>query len=103
MKLERNKPGGHGKYAVVRLSKVNADGDLEAHDSLNRLAVGGFVEYGSVGDSEEFFVIKLKDQYAEPALRAYADAARADDAEYAADVTALADRAAAHPNRKKPD
>jgi hypothetical protein len=102
--LERNKtPGGHGKYAVVRLNKVNADGDIEAHDSLNRLAVGGFVEFGSVGDVNEFFVVKLKDQYAEPALRAYAEAARADDPEYAADVIALADRAAAHPHRKKPD
>lgn len=57
-----------------------------------------------VGDPEEFFVLKLKDEFAEPALRAYADAAREWDPEYAAEVDAMADRAGRnHPLCKRPD
>jgi hypothetical protein len=103
MRLDRTAGNGTGKYAVVRLRKVDAAANDEAHASLNRLAVGGFVEFGRPGDDEEFFVIKLKDRYAESALRAYAMAAFEDDPEYAEDIMGLARRAATHPQRKKPD
>jgi hypothetical protein len=56
-----------------------------------------------VGDPEEFFVLKLKDEFAVPALLAYADAARDFDPEYAAEVEAMAYRAEVMPNRKRPD
>lgn len=59
-----------------------------------------------VGDPEEFFVLKLKDKYAPAALRAYADAVRADEAgdrEYAREVWQLSMRAERMPNRKRPD
>jgi len=66
----------------------------------------GKVTEGRVGDPEEFFVLKLKDRYTASALRAYAAAVRGDedgDLEYARDVQELSQRAAAMPNRKRPD
>lgn len=101
MKLDRNKDGAGGKYAVVRLREVPHDGEARAH--LDALVTGGFVEMGSVGDADEFFVVKLKDRYAAAALVAYAEAAASDDPEYAIEVLELAARAMAHPNRKTPD
>jgi hypothetical protein len=64
----------------------------------------GKVTQARVGDPDEFFAIKLKDEFAEVALRAMAEAARSWDPEYAADLDALADRAGPHhPLCKKPD
>jgi hypothetical protein len=57
------------------------------------LEAAGMLDYGEVGAPDEFFVIKLHDKYARNALIVYADAARFDDPEYAADVMELADRA----------
>lgn len=94
MKLLRNQT-----YAVVQLRDL----PFNAVSMLNTLSTGGFVEFGHPGTEDEFFVIKLKDVYAPAALSAYADAAQADDPEYASEVRALAVRAANHPNRKKPD
>lgn len=103
MKLDRNAPGSPGKYAVVRLRKIAPD-DNESHARLDALVAGGFVEFAKPGAEDEFFVVKLKDKFAAAALTAYAQAAWMDgDEEYAREVTALAERAAAHPNRKKPD
>jgi hypothetical protein len=56
-----------------------------------------------VGDPEEFFVLKLKDEFAAAALKAYALAAEGYDTEYAEEVYALALRAEMMPNRKRPD
>lgn len=56
-----------------------------------------------VGDPEEFFVLKLKDEFAAEALRAYAEAAFMFDREYAGEVFDLAERAEKMPNRKRPD
>lgn len=102
MKLDRNGPNGLGKYAVVKLRKIGP-GDDEARAHLDALVTGGFVEMGSTGDAEEFFVIKLKDRFAPAALRAYAEAAAAVDPEYAIEVLELVVRAIGHPNRKTPD
>jgi hypothetical protein len=65
----------------------------------------GKVTEGRVGDPEEFFVIKLKDQHAYAALRAYADdvVMVSGDLEYAGEVYDLALRAEQMPNRKLPD
>ena len=58
----------------------------------------------SAGHPEEFFVLKLKDEFSEPALRAYANAARDWDPEFASDVDEMADRAGKnHPLCKRPD
>lgn len=57
MKLDRNiNPDGKGKYALINL-RTNQ------------------VQWGGDG-GEQFFVIKYKDRFAAPALRAYAKAAR---------------------------
>jgi hypothetical protein len=102
MKLERHAGDqARGKYAVVRLRDIKRKTD-EA-EALQRLTVGGHVEFGNPGDEDEFFVVKLKDVYAPAALAAYAGAAMADDPEYAGEVMELALRAARHPGRKKPD
>lgn len=55
MKLDRNiRPDGTGKYALLNLRR-------------NR------IEWGNVGHDDEFFVIKLKDKFAQAALRGYVD------------------------------
>lgn len=102
MKLDRNAPESRGKYAIVRLRKIAPD-DYPTHQRLDVLAAGGFVEFAKPGTDDEFFVIKLKDRFAAAALRAYADAARADDPEYANEIDDLARRSAHHPNSKRPD
>jgi len=95
MKLDRNKnPSGRGKYALLKLREL---GDihpneikmaLETLDELSVAQVEQAVDYGDTPTSS-FFVIRLKDKYAVPALRAYADAARADDPEYASEIDEL--------------
>jgi hypothetical protein len=60
------------------------------------------VDFGDTADSD-FFVIRLKDKYAAPALAAYAMAAYRDDQEYGLQVLNLAKQAAEHPNQKQPD
>lgn len=85
MKLDRNiNKNRTGKYALLNLRKNK-------------------IEWGPVGSDEEFFVIKLKDQCATKALYAYALEAQKFDQEWADEVMEMAQRAAKHPNSKKPD
>lgn len=57
MKLDRNiNPDGRGKYALINLR-------------TNQVQWGG-------ADGEQFFVLKYKDRFAAPALRAYAKACK---------------------------
>jgi hypothetical protein len=103
MKLDRStNPDGRGKYALIKLRNL-PKADAETNERLTALNTGGFVEFGNVGDDDEFFVIKLKDAYAAAALTAYAQAALADDPEYANEILQMAARAALHPQRHKPD
>ncbi len=98
MRLDRNKnPDGRGKYAIINLRT----------DTIQWR-----------GGKDDFFVLKLKDRFAGPALQAYADAVEnyvkeycepckpsesAGWLEYAADVRALAEQAENHPSKKTPD
>lgn len=97
MKLDRNaNPSGMGKYALVNLRKVpknlqTEQGILSAIDPA--VWKPSIIDFGKAGDSDEFFVLRLKDKYAHAALTAYAQAARADDPEYAAEVEELLSRA----------
>lgn len=86
MKMDRNiNPDGRGKYALLNL-RTNQ------------------VQWGLVGEEDEFFVIKLKDKYARDALLAYARAAYADDIDWSMEVADLAERAGAQsPFCKAPD
>jgi len=109
MKLDRN-INGRGKYAIVNLREIERIGGVAmghnpdiAH-ALRILETNGLIEYGEVGSENEFFVIKLKDRYADSALARYAALASSDDPEYANDVAELASRAGSHsPFCKKPD
>lgn len=108
MKLDRNiNPSGKGKYALINLRKVPSDPHTPQDLAMSILDNPECVEFGKVGDPDEFWVIKLKDRYAEPALSAYADAIECDrdgDAEYAEEVGILADRSGMnHPLCKRPD
>lgn len=106
MKLDRNiNRNGVGKYALILLRNTatvseQESGHVEA--AINTLNHAGCLDYGEARDNE-FFVIRLKDQNAEAALRAYAKAAETHDPEWAHEVAALADKAANHPRKKRPD
>lgn len=105
MKLDRNSPDhkGQGKYALIRMRRVVALRDSQREDdkqakrdladALDTLEKLGIVEWGAPGSADEFFVIKLKDQYADAGLRSYSAAAGVDDPEYAQEVLDLARRA----------
>lgn len=101
MKLDRNLPAnnGRGKYALVKLRKVVAqDQSVQPAilDALKVLYAAGVLDYGNTGDAD-FFVIRLRDKHAAPALAAYAMAAYRDDPEYALEVLNLSKRAAEQP------
>ena len=104
MKLDRNRADdGRGKYAVVRMRRLDG-APAEIKGALALLLAGGFVTMDAPGGEDEFFVIMLKDKYADAALLAYAAVAWRDDPEYAAEVRALAARAGFnHPLCKQPD
>lgn len=101
MKVSRRTEGSPGKYAVVRLRDVQS---AEHQQAIDTLASGGFVSFENVGDKDEFFVIRLRDRYAQAALAAYAAAAEFDDPEYAAEVRDLMRRAGPNsPHSRRPD
>lgn len=109
MKLDRNiNPDGKGKYALLLLrkgmllpveSRIGWDGQTEI---LHYEAPAKMVDLGDTPESE-FFLVRLKDKYAAPALHAYADAAMSDDYEWASEVRRLAVKAENHPDKKLPD
>lgn len=101
MRLDRNNGTGKGKYALVLLRAI--DEDSEAYSLIQRLSELGVLDEGVRHSDSEFFVIRLKDKYAAPALEAYAKAASEDDVEWAADISAMAVRAQHHPAKKQPD
>lgn len=108
MRLDRI--NGGNRYAIIdmrKLKRIQAMGgptQNAVEQSLNVLRVHGLIETGEVGSPEEFFVLKLKDQLAEPALMAYAVAAQDHDKEYSADVWELSRRSGRfHPLCKLPD
>lgn len=103
MKLDRNvNPNGRGKYALLKLRRQQNPFSVECQIAATNLKNAGLLDFGDTEDTE-FFVIRLKDKYAAPALTAYALAAHADDPEYASEITKLAMLAEQHPNKKKPD
>lgn len=104
MKLDRNSnPDGRGKYALIKLRDTDAPLEMVKRavtpDRLAPLPV-------DLGDTPEteFFVIRLKDKYAAPALHAYADAVLKDnDIDYAFDIRCLANRSSRCTNKRNPD
>jgi hypothetical protein len=112
MKLDRNiNPNGIGKYALLKLRMLEnvrdpgAFGELASSvaKALELLEMDGILDWGNTPQTD-FMVIRLKDKYAQAALRAYADAARSDDPEYAAEIDEMAARSGpSHPFCKRPD
>lgn len=101
MKVQRRAGESSGKYAVVKLRELATN---EQREAMQTLISGGFVSFENIGDVDEFFVVRLRDRYAQAALAAYAAAAEIDDPEYAAEVRQLMLRAGpSHPNVKRPD
>jgi hypothetical protein len=75
MRLVRNITNDRrGKYAVIRMHKLPDDPGRRADVdfALRTLERNGMLEWGEPGTEREFFVIMLKDRYAEAALKGYA-------------------------------
>lgn len=103
MKLDRNVGDGRGKYGLLkrrRLAQIDAwdggDGEVADRqavlDAIALLERAEVIEWGCTPETE-FFVIKLRDEFALPALDAYATAAEAFDMEYAQEIGRLCERA----------
>ena len=96
MRLIRNQTKNQqGKYAVVRLEKMPDDPSrrCDVEYALRILFENSLLTYGHPNTKDEFFVMFLRDSYALPALKAYANSAEADGAtDYADDVCDLAAR-----------
>jgi hypothetical protein len=112
MKLDRNIAGnaGRGKYAVVKMRvlaqivKENGRMPNALRDALAALEAVGALDYGAIHTADEFFLIRLKDEFSTPALRAYANAAEDYDFEYASEVRDMARRSGKYSEFcKKPD
>lgn len=112
MKLDRNLPNnkGRGKYALVLMRRIAAletqdrEGFAEVWGALQILMRYGALDYGDANTASEFFVMRLKDQYADAALRSYSAAAGVNDPEWAQEVLNLARRAGRfNPHCKNPD
>lgn len=104
MKLDRNlNPDGRGKYALVLMREETTLWKRIHNHGLDKVLVStNAIDFGSNPDTE-FFVIRLKDKFAAPALLAYSLAAReAGQTEWADEVFRLAEKAANHPNKKMP-
>lgn len=96
------------KYSLVKMQKVNAIEDLvvkkEIDMALAVLKNAGVLVDALPSSEDEFFPIMLKDQYAPPALFAYAYAIREYDPDLSASVFMLNMRAGeSSPYCKLPD
>lgn len=105
MQMDRDiSPDGRGKYILINQRKLATRPRTAEELAAAILANPEAVEFGTTGSENEFFLIKLKDRYAQEALHAYAGAASEHDTEWAAAVDRLAERAGpASPYCKLPD
>ena len=114
MKLDRNITNPRrGKYALIKLR----DAVIRPPDrrrGTTEVSTNS-IDFGDTDDSD-FFVMRLKDRFTGPALRAYASAITshlatlpADDetreglVEYHHEIIRLAEQAHANPNQRTPD
>lgn len=117
MRLDRNINGtGRGKYGLIKTRRLaewenpitsrTPTEDFRRRavlDAIEVLQLAGVLDWGPAGTESEFFVIKLRDEYAREALMAYGNAVE-DDQQYADDIYELAQRAGDEsPFCKKPD
>lgn len=116
MKLDRNlNADGRGKYGLIlnrRIAEIGrdhgtADGTAGAAvaQALKVLQSFGVLDWGTTPETE-FFVMRLKDAHAGPAMEAYAQSCydHGRDPDYTVDVKGLAMRSGLrHPRCKVPD
>lgn len=95
MKLDRNvNDDKRGKYALLKLRKLHAGNNPPSiAAALKTLDDAGLIDWGQADSHSEFFVMRLRDKHAKPALAAYAASAYRYDREYGIDVDELARRA----------
>jgi hypothetical protein len=75
MKLDRNiNKDGTGKYALVNIRRLNISSNGDHHNAFKELLEAGIISLGNESPGDQFFVMKYKDRFTAPALRAYADA-----------------------------
>ena len=104
MQLDRSiNQTGKGKYALIKLREITGDPRTPEELAAAILAHPECVDWGARHSGSEFFLLRLKDKYAHPALMAYATAAAEDDEEWANQVLALAYKAKHNPGTKVPD
>lgn len=119
MKLDRNVNGsGEAKYALLKIRKLreilnsrveaesNPPPSMTIRRALETLQKFGILDWGDTPESE-FFVIRLKDRYANRTLFAYSNAVSGDksgDLEYAQEVLDLGKRSGIYsPYCRRPD
>jgi hypothetical protein len=103
MRLDRNiNANGLGKYALIKLRSSGELTPALLEDGAKFVIDPDHVDFGDSPDSD-FFVIRIKDKCALPALRAYAEAAMDDDPEFAMEVLALAEKSEALQDKRMPD
>lgn len=109
MKLDRNL-SKQGKYILIKARELQkhtgspAFGETDVVAAMRVLEKAGLLVYATPGTEDEFFVIKLKDQFAEQALISYAQGAYDYDKEYSKEVLELSERSGIHsPYCKLPD
>ena len=105
MQLDRNLNGnGIGKYALLNVRRMTAKMSPEVQAAIDVLNQAGILEWGHVGEQDEFFVMKLKDVNTPSGLIGYAAKAEETDRELATDVRGMLPRAGANsPFCKRPD
>lgn len=109
MKLDRER-FGRNKYGLIKNRRVDEImvgteeyTKMKLQDALTALKDLGVLDAGDSPDTE-FFVMRLKDRFAGPALQTYAMHASAHDIEYGTEVNRLAKRSGmSHPFCKLPD
>lgn len=109
MKLDRSTKG-RNKYGLILRRKLDAaerihspQGLTEIEYAVKVLETAGIIDWGATPETE-FFVMRLKDQFAAGGLAGYAASAANSDDEYAREVWDLSQRSGPHhPNCKKPD
>lgn len=105
MRLDRNTNGnGKGKYALIKLREIPGNPSTPEELAAAILANPACVDWGERHSDGEFFLIRLKDRFAPPALHAYSKAAAEGGLDqFSLDVYAMALRAENHPGKKTPD
>lgn len=93
MRMDRNiNKSGKGKYAIVNMRKIKGDPRTPQALAKAILANPECVDFGCTHTEQEFFLIRLKDRHAQPALLAYAKSIKRTDPEFSLEVLELATR-----------